>query len=64
MNTYSISQAARLLKVDRRTLQRWIRDTKTIAGVQLRFWTEKGFQKLKEHKAREYWRKGKKRQKP
>jgi excisionase family DNA binding protein len=71
MNAYSISQAARLLKVDRRTLQRWIRDkripapaTKTMAGVQFRFWTEKDFQKLKEHKAHEYWRKGKKHKKP
>ena len=70
VNAYSISEAARLLKVDRRTLQRWIRDKRipeptaqTIAGVRLKFWNEQDFQKLKEHKAREYWRKGKKRRK-
>jgi excisionase family DNA binding protein len=71
MNEYSISEAARLLNVDRRTLQRWIRDkripeptTLTIAGVRLKFWTEKDFQKLKEHKIRGYWGRGKKRRKP
>jgi predicted site-specific integrase-resolvase len=67
---YSISKAARVLKVDRRTLQRWIRDkripepsTQTIADVKVKFWTEQDFQKLKEHKAREYWHKRKKQKK-
>jgi excisionase family DNA binding protein len=68
MKAYSISEAARLLGVDRRTVQRWIRDkripvptTQVLAGVRLRFWTEQGMAKLKEYKAARYWGKGKSR---
>ena len=68
MKAYSISEAARLLGVDRRTVQRWIRDkripvptTQVLAGVRLRFWTEQDMAKLKEYKAARYWGKGKSR---
>ena len=68
MKAYSISEAARLLGVDRRTLQRWVREkripvptTQIVAGVHLRFWTEQDMAKLKEHKAARYWGKGKSR---
>ena len=66
MRAHSISEAARLLGVDRRTLQRWVRDkripaptTQVLAGVRLRFWTEQDMAKLKEYKAARYWGKGK-----
>lgn len=65
MKAYSISEAARLLGVDRRTVQRWVRDkripaptTQVLAGVRLRFWTEQDMAKLKEYKAARYWGKG------
>jgi excisionase family DNA binding protein len=68
MKAYSISQAARLLGVDRRTLQRWVREkripvptTQVVAGVRLRFWTEQDMAQLKEYKAARYWGKGKSR---
>jgi len=66
MRTYSISEAARLLEVDRRTLHRWIRDklvpepaVQVISGVRLRFWSEADMAKLRRHKAARYWGKGK-----
>jgi excisionase family DNA binding protein len=66
MKAHSISEAARVLGVDRRTLQRWVRDkripaptTQVLAGVRLRFWTEQDMAKLKEYKAARYWGKGK-----
>jgi excisionase family DNA binding protein len=66
MEAYSISEAARILGVDRRTLQRWVREgripvpaTQVLAGVRLRFWTEKDMAKLREYKAARYWGKGK-----
>ena len=68
MKAHSISEAARVLGVDRRTLQRWVRDkripaptTQVLAGVRLRFWTEQDMAKLKEYKAARYWGKGKSR---
>jgi excisionase family DNA binding protein len=68
MKAYSISEAARLLGVDRRTLQRWVRDnripaptTQVLAGVRLRFWTEQDMARLKKYKAAQYWGKGKSR---
>ena len=63
---YSVSEAARILNVDRRTLQRWVSQrlvpeptTENIANMRVRFWNEQEFQKVKEHKARQYWRKRK-----
>ncbi len=65
MRTYSISEAARVLGVDRRTLHRWIRQklipapiTQTISGIRCRLWTDEEMAKLKEHKAANYWGKG------
>ena len=56
--------------VDRRTLQRWVREgripvptTQVIAGVHLRFWTEKDMAKLRDYKVMRYWGKGKSRTK-
>jgi excisionase family DNA binding protein len=70
MRTYSISEAARLLRIHRRTLHRWIRDKRVpqpsvqvISGVRLRFWTEEDMAVLKRHKAEAYWGKGKRRPK-
>ena len=70
MEAYSISETARILGVDRRTLQRWVRDrripvptTQIVAGVRLRFWTGNDVAKMKEYKAARYWGKGKGRNK-
>ena len=70
MKAYSISEAARILGVDRRTLQRWVRErripvptTQVIAGIRLRFWTENDLAELKDYKATRYWGKGKSRTK-
>jgi excisionase family DNA binding protein len=68
MKAYSVSQAAELLGVDRRTLQRWVREkripeptTQVLAGVRLKFWTEHDMVELKEYKTARYWGKGKRR---
>jgi len=68
MKAYSISQAAKLVGVDRRTLQRWVREkripeptTQVLAGVRLRFWTEHDMAELKKYKTARYWGKGKRR---
>jgi DNA-binding transcriptional MerR regulator len=64
MAQYSISGAARLLGIHRATLHRWIEKravpepvTQEIAGSQIRYWTEDGFAKLKQHKAEHYRKK-------
>jgi predicted site-specific integrase-resolvase len=65
MKTYSVSEAARVLGVDRRTLQRWARNhqipaptARIVAGALVKSWTEEDMVKLKEHKATSYWGKG------
>jgi DNA-binding transcriptional MerR regulator len=70
MRTYSVSEAARALGIDRRTLQRWVREnlvpvptTQVIGGMLSRSWTEKDLGELREYKAARYWGKGKKRRK-
>jgi DNA-binding transcriptional MerR regulator len=64
MAEYSISRAARLLRVHRATLHRWIDKgvvpepiAKEIAGSKLRYWTEDGFARLKQYKADYYQKK-------
>jgi excisionase family DNA binding protein len=68
MADYSISEAARRLGVQRRTLYKWIREkhipspsVRVIAGTRLRYWTEKEMTKLRQHKAARFWGKGKSR---
>jgi transposase-like protein len=65
MKTYSVSEAARELEVDRATLQRWVRDKfvpaptdRVVGGKLTRFWTETQMVKLREYKAATYWGKG------
>jgi DNA-binding transcriptional MerR regulator len=65
MKTYSISEAARILDINRATLHRWIQDevipppsTKVISGIRCRLWTETEMAKLKQYKAANYWGKG------
>jgi DNA-binding transcriptional MerR regulator len=64
MAQYSISEAARLLGIHRATLHRWIGKgfvpepiSEEIAGSQLRYWTDDGFAKLREYKAKHYRKK-------
>jgi excisionase family DNA binding protein len=65
MKTYSISEAARILGLNRATLHRWIQEkaipspsTKIISGIRCRLWTKTEMAKLKEYKAAKYWGKG------
>jgi excisionase family DNA binding protein len=66
MPDYSISEAARQLGIQRRTLYKWIREkrvpspsTRIVAGTRIRFWTEKGMGKLRQYKAEKFWGRGK-----
>jgi excisionase family DNA binding protein len=65
MTDYSISEAARQLGIQRRTLYKWIREkrvpaptTRVVAGTRIRFWTEKGMAKLRQFKAERFWGRG------
>jgi predicted DNA-binding transcriptional regulator AlpA len=65
MKTYSISKAARITGVDRRTLHRWIaknqipRPKAEIVDGQLRkSWTAEEVSEIKEYKKSAYWGKG------
>jgi MerR family regulatory protein len=65
---YSISEAARRLRVHRSTLHRWIEEglvpqplAENIAGARLRYWTKGDFAKVEEYKRLNYWGQGKKR---
>jgi len=65
MKAFSISEAARMTGVDRRTLHRWIaknqipRPKAEIVDGQLRkSWTDEEVAKIKEHKKSAYWGKG------
>jgi excisionase family DNA binding protein len=62
---YSVSEAAEILEVDRRTLQRWVNRRKVpaptagvINGRLVKFWTEAEMNFLKEHKTATYGGKG------
>jgi excisionase family DNA binding protein len=62
---YSVSNAAELLGIDRRTLQRWVSRKKIpaptagiVEGRLVKFWTEADMKLLKEHKAATYGGKG------
>ena len=65
MKAFSISEAARMTGVDRRTLHRWIaknqipRPKAEIVDGQLRkSWTDEEVAKIKEYKKSAYWGKG------
>jgi excisionase family DNA binding protein len=65
MKKYSVSEAARILEVDRRTLQRWVNDKVILAPTAgivderlVKFWTEAEMGVLKDHKKNHYSGKG------
>jgi excisionase family DNA binding protein len=62
---YSVSDAAQLLGIDRRTLQRWVNRKKIpaptagiVKGRLVKFWSEVDMKLLKEYKAATYGGKG------
>jgi excisionase family DNA binding protein len=68
MSYYSITAAARELKVQRKTLYKWIRSgyvptpkTGAVAGSRREFWTEAEMNKVRDYKKKHYWNRGKKR---
>ena len=65
MVAYSVSQTARILGLDRRTLQRWAKEgnapatrTQVVAGRRITYWTEADLKELKNYMAEHYWGKG------
>jgi len=65
MKKYSVSEAAKLLEVDRRTLQRWVTrkaipapTAGVIDGRLVKFWTEAEMAFIRENKAAHYAGKG------
>jgi excisionase family DNA binding protein len=65
MRTYSISDAAKLLEIDRTTLRRWIRKKQIpaptpgiVEGRLSKCWTEDEIAIIRGHKAAGYWGKG------
>ena len=65
MKTHSVSEAARILGVDRTTLRRWVRDKQIpaptpgiVKGLLSKFWTEDDMVKLRAFKDKRYWGKG------
>ncbi|MGD0695080.1 MAG: MerR family transcriptional regulator [Terriglobia bacterium] len=64
MNGYSTAQMARLLKIGRQTLHRWIKDRpslaprkSTVGGVVIRLWTDRDVERVRKYKQENY-RKG------
>lgn len=64
MGTYSTAQAARLLRVGRATLHRWMREgrvkaprARRIGGVLVRIWTGRDVERVRKYKKGNY-RKG------
>jgi excisionase family DNA binding protein len=65
MKTYSVSESARLLDVDRRTLQRWVSRKKIPAPTALivkgrleKSWTEEQMRELRDYRRAHYAGKG------
>ena len=65
MRTYSVSEVAKILKLDRTTLRRWVREKQIpsptpgiVGGRLLKFWTQEELAKIQEHKTTGYWGKG------
>ena len=65
MKTYSVSDAARVLEVDRTTLRRWIRKKQIpaptpgmVGGRLSKVWTEKEMAEIRQHIASGFWGKG------
>ena len=65
MGTYSVSEVARMLEVDRTTLRRWVREKQIppptpgiVKGRLSKFWTEEELAQIKQHKTAGYWGKG------
>jgi excisionase family DNA binding protein len=65
MKSYSISDVARLLAIDRTTLRRWIREKRIpapapgiVGGRLSKCWSKEQMAKIEEHKAAGYWGKG------
>jgi excisionase family DNA binding protein len=62
MKTYSVSEAARVLKIDRTTLRRWVSEKHIppptpgiVEGRLSKFWTEEELTKITAHKAARFW---------
>jgi predicted DNA-binding transcriptional regulator AlpA len=57
---YSTAQVARILKIGRQTLHRWIKEglkapkKSKIGGVSIRFWTEGDLKRARQYKAKRY----------
>jgi excisionase family DNA binding protein len=65
MKTYSISESAQILGIDRKTLYRWIRNRLipvpkpgVINGRLARVWTAEELAAIKNHMTESYWGKG------
>jgi excisionase family DNA binding protein len=62
---YTISEAARELRIMRNTLYKWIREgvipspkEAFVSGIRLRMWSEEQMNKIREYKKDKYWGKG------
>jgi excisionase family DNA binding protein len=65
MKKYSVSETAKVLELDRRTLQRWVNDkvipaptAGIVDGRLVKFWTEAEMGLLRDHKKNYYGGKG------
>jgi len=65
MRTFSVSEAAKLLEVDRRTLQRWagkgkipVPTPRIVAGRFEKSWTEDEMDRVRAYKSMHYYGKG------